>query len=344
VVWDIRWGISLLRNKEIQIFLLVLFLNSLIAIGFAAVLFSIKAALFTFIITVLLISCSLIFTAWRYREIEKLSHYLRQISNGDYTLDVRDNDEGELSILKNDIYKVTLMLSEHGSLLQEDKMKLTNAISDISHQLKTPLTSMSVMADLLSDSKLNEAKRAEFTRNIRVQLERMEWLVSSLLKLSKIDAGTIRFKTEQVLVRQIIQKAVETVLIPMDIKEQTLIVNGQDHVSFLGDFNWTVEALINILKNGVEHTPNGGEISILFSENVLFTEILIQDNGKGISRKDLPYIFKRFYKGKNAGEDSVGIGLAMANSIIKSQNGSLEVSSEEGKGTRFQIKFYKHVI
>jgi signal transduction histidine kinase len=336
--------ISLLRNKEIQIFLLVLILISLIAIAFAAVIFSIMAALFTFIITVLLISCSLIFTAWRYREIEKLSYYLRQISNGDYSLDVRDNNEGELSILKNDIYKVTLMLSEHGSLLQEDKMKLTNAISDISHQLKTPLTSMMVMADLLSDSKLNESKRTEFIRNIRVQLERMEWLVSSLLKLSKIDAGTIRFKKEQVVVRQLIQKAVETVLIPMDIKEQTLLVDGEDEVSYLGDLNWTVEAIINILKNCVEHTQAGGTISISFSENPLFTEITIEDNGKGISKKDLPYIFKRFYKGTNAGEDSVGIGLAMAYSIIKSQSGSLEVTSEEGKGTRFQMRFYKLVI
>jgi signal transduction histidine kinase len=316
----------------------------LTATGLAAFLFSLTAALFTFVIIVLLIGCSLLFTAWRYREIEKLSNYLRQISNGEYSLDVRDNDEGELSILKNNIYKVTLMLSEHGSLLQEDKIKLTNAISDISHQLKTPLTSMMVMADLLSDSKLNESKRSEFTRNIHVQLERMEWLVSSLLKLSKIDAGTIRFKKEKVVVRQLIQKAVETVLIPMDIKEQTLLVKGEDEVSFLGDLNWTVEAIINILKNCVEHTPEGGAISISFSENALFTEITIEDNGKGISKKDLPYIFKRFYKGENAGEDSVGIGLAMAYSIIKTQHGALEVTSEKGKGTRFQIRFYKQVI
>jgi signal transduction histidine kinase len=336
--------ISLIRNKEIQILLLVLSIIGIIATGLAAFLFSIKAAIFTFITSVLLISCSLAFTAWRYREIEKLSNYLRQISNGEYSLDIRDNDEGELSILKNDIYKVTLMLSEHGSLLQEDKIKLTNAISDISHQLKTPLTSMMVMADLLNDSKLNETKRVEFTRNIRVQLERMEWLVSSLLKLSKIDAGTIRFKKDKVDVRQLIQKAVQTVLIPMDIKEQNLLLNGENEVSFLGDLNWTVEAIINILKNCVEHTQVGGAITISFAENALFTEITIEDNGKGISKKDLPYIFKRFYKGENAGEDSVGIGLAMAYSIIKTQHGALEVTSEEGKGTRFQIRFYKQVI
>ncbi len=145
-------------------------------------------------------------------------------------------------------------------------------------------------------------------------------------------------------VHDLIQKAVAPILIPMDIKEQTLQVTGEESVAFLGDLNWTAEAIINILKNCVEHTGEGGEISITFSENALFTEITIKDNGKGIPKEDLPYIFKRFYKGKNAGEDSVGIGLAMAYSIIKNQNGDIQVTSAPGKGTCFQIKFYKQVI
>ncbi|MEG6615009.1 HAMP domain-containing sensor histidine kinase [Peptococcaceae bacterium 1198_IL3148] len=273
-----------------------------------------------------------------------MSGYLRQICGGDYWLDVRDNREGELSILKNDIYKVTLMLSEQRSFLQQDKIRLTNAISDISHQLKTPLTSMMVMADLLNDANLPTAKRTEFTRNIGIQLERMEWLVSSLLKLSKIDVGTIQFKKEQIPVKQLMQKALEPVLVPLDIKEQAVTVTGADTVSFVGDLNWTAEAIINILKNCVEHTQQGGVISISFAENPLFTEIVIADNGKGIPKEDLPYIFKRFYKGKNASEDSVGIGLAMAHSIITSQNGDIVVRSEQQKGTQFTIKFYKQVI
>ena len=267
--------------------------------------------------------------SWRYREIEKLSGYLRQISGGDYSLDVRDNQEGELSILKNDIYKVTIMLSEQSSLLRQDKIQLTDAISDISHQLKTPLTSMMVMADLLRDEHLPETKRTEFTRNIRIQLERIDWLVSSLLKLSKIDAGTVSFKKDELAVGKLIQKSLESVLIPMDIKEQTVSIEGENTVSFIGDLNWTVEALINILKNCVEHTKPGGKIAITYSENALFTEILIADNGKGISKEDLPSIFHRFYKGKNAGEDSIGIGLAMAHSIITSQNGAIDVKSEK---------------
>ncbi|MGM0845656.1 MAG: HAMP domain-containing sensor histidine kinase [Bacillota bacterium] len=329
------------RNREIQLFLIVLILITAAASGAAVLFLSPSAGILVLFTSILLIICSLIFTKWRYREIEDLSGYLHRISNGDYDLDVRDNYEGELSILKNDIYKVTLMLSEQRSYLEQDKLKLTNAISDISHQLKTPLTSMTVMADLLSDKNLDELKRAEFTQNITNQLERIEWLVSSLLKLSKIDAGTVLFKKDSVKVSSLIERVVQPVLIPMDIKEQTLSVTGDDVVSFSGDYHWTAEALINILKNSVEHTPNGGKISISFSENPLFTEIRVKDSGKGIPKEDLPYIFRRFYKGKNAGEDSVGIGLAMAYSIITSQQGDIEVRSEPDYGTEFHIKFYK---
>lgn len=335
---------ELLRNREIQYLLIIMLMIGAIGIILMALFSSILSAIILLVISILLITCTLIFTKWRYLEIKKLSTYLQQISSGDFRLDVRDNYEGELSILKSDIYKVTKMLSDQGTVLNEDKAKLTNAISDISHQLKTPLTSMMVMADLLEDPRLDNVRRAEFTRNLQVQLERMEWLVSSLLKLSKIDAGTILFKREKVLVASLIKSAVEPLLIPMDIKNQSLSIQGDEKATYMGDFKWTVEALINIIKNCVEHTLDGGEISILFSENPLFTEITISDNGKGIAKEDLPYIFKRFYKGKNASDDSVGIGLAMAHSIVTSQQGDIEVTSQEDIGTKFQIKFYKRVI
>lgn len=334
----------MLRNREFRVFMMAAVGVVVLATITAALLFPPMVVVFLLGIEIILVASFVILTIWRYREIERLSGYLRRIGSGEYSLDVRDNREGELSILKNEIYKVTLMLSEQSSLLQQDKIKLTDAISDISHQLKTPLTSMMVMADLLSDAKLDDSRRREFTHNIQVQLERIEWLVTSLLKLSKIDAGTVTFKKEKVLVRQLIDKATGPLLIPMDIKEQTLKINGDEASAFLGDYNWTAEAIVNILKNCVEHTDEGGEIAIIFSENPLFTEIIISDNGKGIAKEDLPYIFKRFYKGKNAGEDSVGIGLAMAHSIISGQQGDLKAISEVGKGTRFHIKFYKQVV
>jgi signal transduction histidine kinase len=333
----------MLRNREFRWLLLTMTTISLLAIIGTAFISSAAMGI-TAVTSVLLIGCCLLFTRWRYREIEKLSGYLRQISSGNYSLDVRDNQEGELSILKNDIYKVTLMLSEQRLLLQEDKIKLTNAISDISHQLKTPLTSMTVMADLLSDPDLDVEKRIEFTRKISLQLDRIGWLVSSLLKFSKIDAGTIQFKKDSIKVKKLVQKSMVPILIPMDIKEQRILIEGEDATSFIGDCNWTTEAMINILKNCVEHTPAGGEITISFAENTLFTEIVITDNGKGIPKAEIPYIFKRFYKGTNANEDSVGIGLALAQSIITEQNGTIDVVSEVGKGTQFRIKFYKQVI
>ncbi|MEK3675008.1 sensor histidine kinase [Paenibacillus sp. FSL R10-2771] len=333
----------MLRNRENQILLLVMGSISLSAIVIAAFISSVAAAL-VIIVSVLLTGTALLFTKRRYYELEKLSVYLREISSGQASLDPRDNQEGELSILKNDIYKVTRMLSEHRSLLQRDKLQLTDAISDISHQLKTPITSMTVMADLLSAPDLPPLKRTEFTHHIRIQLERIDWLVSSLLKLAKMEAGTIPFKKDRIHMETLIQKALEPVMIPMDIKGQTVSITGDDNVSFAGDFHWTAEAVINILKNGVEHTPEGGAITITFSDNVLFTEIVIADNGEGIPKEDLPYIFKRFYKGKNANEGSIGIGLAMAHSIIASQNGVIDVTSDSGRGTEFRIKFYKHVI
>ena len=333
----------MLRNREIRYFLFAVVGISL-GMSCVAAFFSPAAAVCVLLTSALLIGAFMRLTGWRYRELEKLSGYLRRISGGDYSLDVRDNDEGELSILKNEIYKVTAMLAESGSRLQHDKRQLTEAISDISHQLKTPLTSMIVMVDLLEDPGLPEEKRREFTRGLRVQLERLEWLISSLLKLSKIDAGTARFKREQVKVPQLVQRALDAVLIPMEIKEQTVRVSGDEEVSFVGDLNWTAEALINLLKNGVEHTPPGGTISIDYSENALYTEIVVSDNGTGIAKEDLPHIFKRFYRGKNAGEGSIGIGLALAHSIIANQNGSIEVKSVPGQGTEFRIKMYKGII
>lgn len=333
----------MIRNREIQLYLLASIILTVCSTIAAYFLFSIAAAYYVFVVALLLIIVYFFFTKWRYNEINKLSNYLRKIANGDYTLDVRDNYEGELSILKSEIFKVTVKLSEQRTKLEEDKLKLKDALSDISHQLKTPLTSMMVMADLLSDPDLDEQKRAEFTNNIHQQLERMEWLVSSLLKFAKIDAGTLQMKQEKQFVLPIINKAVETVLIPMDIKQQTLTIKGDENVTFHGDFHWTLEAIINLLKNCVEHTEEGGKIEIRFSQNPLYTEIIIQDNGKGIPKEDMPYIFKRFYKGKNASDDSVGIGLALAHSIITNQQGTIEAESKMGAGTKFIIKFYQQI-
>lgn len=338
-----KGAVNVLRNKEIKIYILISIL--VMAIGTIACFFiDIIAGFITFSTLILMFIAFLLLTKWRYNQIEELSRYLKRIANGEYFLDIRDNNEGELSILKSEIYKVTVTLREQAELLKKDKIFLADSISDISHQLKTPITSMFVMADLLYDENLPQDKRLEFTENIRSQLERLQWLVSSLLKLSKIDVGTIEFEKENVNVKELISKAVEHLLIPMEIKEQTLEINGDENTQFIGDFNWSSEAVTNIIKNCIEHTPCGGKISINFSETPIYTMIKIFDNGVGIHKDDLPYIFNRFYKGKNSDKDSIGIGLAMSKSILQKQGGIIEVTSEKDKGTQFTIKIYKNIV
>lgn len=340
---DIREGIKLLRNKEIRIY--IIFLTSVLIIATVACFFvNVISGIFALIALLLMTLLSLYFIKWRYGEMEKLTKYLRRIAGGEYSLDIRDNDEGELSILKSEIYKVTVTLYEQAELLKKDKVFLADSISDISHQLKTPITSMSVMTDLIRDESLPKDKRIEFTQNIRSQLERLQWLVESLLKLSKIDAGTIEFKKENVNVKRLINKATEHLLIPMEIKEQTLEISGHEDTKFTGDFNWSSEAITNIIKNCIEHTPFGGKLVIKFIETPVYTMIKILDNGDGIDKDDLPYIFNRFYKGKNARSESIGIGLAMSKSIIQNQGGIIEVTSEENRGTEFIVKIYKSIV
>lgn len=280
------------------------------------------------------------YTMRRYRQMEKLSDYLKRIGRGDYSLDIRDNVEGELSILKNEIYKVTTRLREQAEYNVREKYYLADALSDISHQLKTPLTSMMVMTDLLKEEGLPPDKREEFTDTIRAQLIRIEWLVTSLLKLSRLDAGTIVLESRPVPAAEVIGRAAQHLLIPMELKGIEFEVQGEENVTFPGDLSWSAEAFANILKNCMEHTPPGGRIRVMYEENHLYTVISVEYNGEGIAAEDLPHIFERFYKGKNAGADSVGIGLAMAYEILAKEQGKIDVTSKEGEGTRFRVKFY----
>lgn len=327
----------MLRNREVLLIFAAMVLVAVLGVV-AGLMVSLFAAGIVGAVSVILILAFLLFTRWRYREVDRLSEYLARVMQGDYSLDIRDNAEGELSILKSEIYKVTVMLTEQAAALRQEKVNMANVLSDISHQLKTPLTSMFVMTDLLCGD-LPDAKRVEFTGMLRSQLERIQWLVTSLLKLSRVDAGTVEFKKDRVLVEDVVAAACEPLLILMEIRGQKLVVNSLDF-TFVCDFNWTVEALVNILKNCVEHTPRGGEIRVSCFDNPLYAEIVVEDTGKGIDTADLPYIFNRFYKGKNAGDDSIGIGLAMTKSIVVSQGGSITVRSSSA-GSRFMLRFLK---
>lgn len=279
-----------------------------------------------------------------YRRLQLLSSFLRKSQYGLLPLETDDQHEGEFAILKSEIFKLLTRLHSQTELLEKEKQYLADTISDISHQLKTPMTSMNVMIDLLKDPKLLEENRIVFIRTLHSQLARMEWLLSAMLTMSKLDAGTLILKKEKVCTGQMLNRALEHLLISMELREQSVIREGEEDVSYAGDAYWSSEALSNILKNCMEHTPNKGTIRINTSQNPIYTSIRIINEGSGISSEDLPHIFERFYRGQHTSPDSVGIGLALANKLIRLQNGSIEVSSDYGKSATFLIKFYHYNI
>lgn len=298
--------------------------------------------LFIIILFILISITYLIFIKNQYRKINKIDKYMNKILNNDYSLDIRDYVEGDISTLKNDVYKMTIKLKEQTELSIKDKKYLEETLADISHQIKTPLTSMYVINDILSDNNLDKKSQIEFLNKNRNQLERIEWLVTTLLKISRLDSGMVTLKRDNINIEDLINKTIEPIKIMAELKNISIETNIET-TNFYLDFNWTLEALTNILKNACEHTNNNGSIKIEVNENPLYLNIKIIDNGVGISESDKKHIFDRFYKGKT-NKDSIGIGLNMAKKIINLQNGEIECISKINEGTTFDIKFYKKVI
>lgn len=289
-----------------------------------------------------LLTVFIYYTAKRYRQIAALNDYLVRVLAGAEVPEFDCQEEGELSILQTSIYKASTTLRYQNEQLSKEKKNLADAIADISHQLKTPLTSMMVINDLLTDEE-DEEKRTEFLKIQSAQLDRMNWLIQTLLKISKLDAGTVELKKEEVSVSELMKDAMKPFDIQMEIRD---IVYTPEIKEFIisCDRNWTLEALQNIIKNCIEHMDDGGMLRVSTEDTNIYSAITVKDTGCGISKKDLPHIFERFYKGKNAGKDSVGIGLALAKTIIESEHGEITVESFEGEGTQFCIKLYKTII
>ena len=273
------------------------------------------------------------------KRMRAIRNELSKVLNDDFYISLSDYEEGELSNLKNDLQKMIVMLRDYSESMHQDKLALEQTLSDISHQLKTPLTSMYMVNDLLMNEQMEPEKKKELLVKNKKQLERIEWLVTSLLKISRLDSGVIKLKRTSVSAQKLIDDALAPLLIPMELKNQTVKVECEVDTLFC-DRHWTIEALINLLKNAHEHTKENGTIQIVVKENPIYTVITIQDNGEGISKKDLPHIFKRFYK-TNEKSDSIGIGLNMAKMIVEKQNGTISVTSKKNVGTTFTLKFYK---
>ena len=329
------------NNKELRISLILLSVATVI-LTLIAMAISIAAGALVLLLGLISIMVHLATEYYRYRKLQKLSSDLDQLLISGTPLPIRAYSEGELSILANQIQKMTLRLKESAEAIRADKVYLADSLADISHQLRTPLTAMNLTTTMLRTPELSPEKRMELTGELRSLLTRTEWLVETLLKLSKLDAGTVKLARQAVPVRQLLDRAAAPIAIPMDLRNQNLHIHCGKEVLHC-DLVWTAEALGNILKNCMEHTPEGGSITVTMAETALYTKIVVEDTGSGLDPKDIPHLFERFYKGTNASERSYGIGLALARTVITAQNGTVQATNGES-GAKFVIKFYKQVI
>lgn len=331
----------LLKNKEVRGALLWQLSVAVIACSLCFW-FDLRAGLTAVVLSMLLMIIYCIGTYKRYRRIASLAADVNHVLHGDSSIDFDNYSEGELSILHSEIYKMTVRLREQQQKLINDKKYLADSLADISHQIRTPLTSINLLVERLSASGLTDECRHQLTNELYGLLDRIDWLITTLLKISKLDAGTVQFKQEQVSLEELLKKSCATLLIPMELRGQELCIHADG--AFRGDLSWTSEAVGNIVKNCMEHTPDGGRIEINAAENALYSEIIIKDNGTGISPEDLPHIFERFYKGKDSDGKSFGIGLALSRMIIAGQKGTVKAENRKNTGAMFTLRFYKGTV
>lgn len=333
--------IKLLKNKEVRGALLWQLLLSAAACA-VCFFFDLRAGLTAVVLSLLLMLVFCISTYKRYQRISSLADDIDQVLHGNSSIDFDNYSEGELSILHSEIYKMTVRLREQQQKLINDKKYLADSLADISHQIRTPLTSINLLVERLSASGLTDECRHQLTNELYELLDRIDWLITTLLKISKLDAGTVSFNKETVSLETLIKKSCSPLLIPIELHGQELIIRAEG--DFYGDPAWTSEAVGNIVKNCMEHTPDGGRIEINAAETALYSEIVIKDNGTGISPEDLPYIFERFYKGKNSDGKSFGIGLALSRMIIAGQKGTVKAENRKNAGAMFTLRFYKGTV
>lgn len=333
---------KLLRNPEIKRFLTITVLPSLLLCILAAVVSKFAAVCVLFISSFLIFSF-LIFTNRRYKRINRLDESIDKILHGNDTINIKSFGEGELSILESDVQKMLVRLRDQKDILQREKVFLADSIADISHQLRTPLTSINLIITLLQSYDVTQERKNELLRELCTLITKTEYLVTVLLKISKIDAGTVQFERTENNLHHLLQQSAEPLLIPMDIKNQNMVINADD-IFLHCDYAWCLEAFGNILKNCTEHAPENSTITVTAKDTSVFTEIIIADTGKGFDETDIPHIFDRFYKGKNASKESFGIGLNLAKMIITAQNGTITAENNPSGGAKFIIRFHKQVV
>lgn len=303
--------------------------------------FTIVFTLTTLGATSLIIATFIFYSKKHSNEIDSLIKTLENINHHNYDLELETTSEDKMSILKSELYKTTVMLREVAMNSEKDKLNLKDTLSDISHQLKTPLTSILIMLDdIINDPSMPEETRVRFLNNMRREIININFLVQSILKLSKLDVNAIEFNPVYTDIQTIIASSIENISAIADLRNVTIEYSKTKKKKILCDATWQIEALTNILKNAVEHSPENGVVKISEKENDFYTEIIVTDDGTGLSKKDMRHIFDRFYKGANASRDSIGIGLSLAKSIIEKDNGKISVESKELSYTTFKIKYF----
>lgn len=328
----------MLRNPELRRALLLGGLVTLLASAAAALLSGWRAACVTLALGVVLLGLYTVELCRRYRAMARLAADIDAVLHGSGDIHLADYGEGEVSLLRSEVRKMTLRLREQSAQLEKEKLQLADAMADISHQMRTPLTTVNLLLTSLAGH-VDEESRGD-VRALRRQVARMDWLVESLLKLAKLDAGTARFCPETIPLSALLARAAEPFAIGMELRGQQLQVEASGNVRC--DPAWTAEALGNILKNCSEHMQEG-TITVQAEENAVASVVVIRDTGGGIALQDLPHLFERYYKDENAPEQSVGIGLALSRSIAAAQNGTLTAANVPG-GAEFTMKLYKGIV
>lgn len=295
-------------------------------------------------LTITVVILLIIYIRYNYKkekDIKDIIKCIEQINKKNYEIQIDSISEDELSILKNEIYKTTIMLKEAAENSSKDKLNLKKSLEDISHQLKTPLTSILVMLDnIIEDSNMEEKIRNDFIVDIKRNVLNINFLVQSLLKLSKFDANTVHFVKQENDLKTIVEESIKNVSTLCDLRNINIKLNIKENSKIICDDKWQIEALTNIIKNAIEHSKNNSNIIINIENNNVYSMIEVIDFGEGIAKKDIKHIFERFYKCKNTKTDSIGIGLALVKTIIEEDKGTISVESNKLE-TKFIIKYYK---
>lgn len=275
----------------------------------------------------------------RSHKVNQLNNYLSALNRGHQLTDVSNYDEGELSVLQAELYKLSVTLSHQNEMLLQKQTFVQDSLNDIAHQIKTPLTSMMVMTDLMLETDVPAEKQAEFVKLMQNQLERLKLLITNLMTLSKLDAGVITYHPSWIKDTDLFEKVLNSFQVIAELKEITMDCETTGEEVYI-DATWMVEALSNLVKNAIEHSPSPSTLKIQSSINQLYWRIVVENEGQGIDAEDLNHIFERFYRGKNSSTDSVGIGLSLTEKIITQQQGRINVESIPNQFTRFKIEFY----